>query len=332
MPPSPFLTASRSALADRQLQEALGSLPGGLVARRAQARAALPEFEALRDEARDIRDHTLAHLDLYLEAFEQHASRAGTKVHWASDAAEARDLVLSLCRNENARLVTKGKSMVSEEIGLNAHLEQAGIEVVETDLGEYLIQIRGETPSHIIAPAIHLTQHDVEADFRRHHTHLDPARNLDEAADLVAEARAVLREKFLAADVGITGANFLVAETGSAIVVTNEGNGDLTLSLPKVHIVVATIDKVIPTLNDAATLLRVLARSATGQEMSAYTTFVTGPRRAADPDGPAECHVVIIDNGRAALLGTPEEDVLRCIRCAACLNHCPVYNAIGGHA
>ena len=197
--------------------------------------------------------------------------------------------------------------------------------MVETDLGEYLIQIRGETPSHIIAPAIHLTQDQVEADFRRLHTKLPADRQLVEPAQLVAEARQILREKFLAADVGITGANFLIAETGSSVIVTNEGNGDLTQSLPKVHIVLASIEKMVPTLDDASTLIRLLARSATGQEISTYTTFSTGPRRAGDPDGPEACHVVILDNGRSELLGTDFGEVLRCIRCGACMNHCPVY-------
>jgi L-lactate dehydrogenase complex protein LldF len=203
---------------------------------------------------------------------------------------------------------------------------------VETDLGEYLLQIRGETPSHIIAPAIHLSRDQVEADFRRHHAGLDPGRDLATPELLVAEARAVLRERFLAADLGITGANFLIAETGSAVIVTNEGNGDLSAHLPRVHIVLASIDKVVPTLEDAATLLRVLARSATGQDMTAYTSLLTGPRTQTDIDGPAECHIVILDNGRSEMLANGLGEALRCIRCGACLNHCPIYNAVGGHA
>jgi L-lactate dehydrogenase complex protein LldF len=203
---------------------------------------------------------------------------------------------------------------------------------VETDLGEYIIQLRGELPSHIIAPAVHLTKEQVEADFRRVHTHLDGARDLSEARTLLTEARGVLREKFLAADVGITGANFLIAETGTSIIVTNEGNGDLTQILPKVHIVIASIEKLVPTLEDASQILRVLARSATGQEMSVYTTFSTGPARLSDVDGPQEYHVVLLDNGRTSMLGTEFQDMLRCIRCGACMNHCPVYHAVGGHA
>ena len=327
-----FKANARSALADAQLQRALSGLPTGLVAQRTAARARLPEFEALREIGREIKDHTLAHLDLYLEEYEKNATAAGAHVHWAATAADARRLVLDICRDAGARTVTKGKSMISEEIGLNAHLEAAGMEVVETDLGEYLVQIRREAPSHIIAPAIHLTQDQIEADFRRLHTHLPGTRVLVEPAQLVNEARTILRGKFLAAAVGITGANFLIAETGSSVIVTNESNGDLTQSLPKVHVVVASIEKVVPTLEDVSAIIRLLARSATGQEISTYTTFSTGPRRPADPDGPEAYHVVILDNGRSAMLGTPFQEALRCIRCGACMNHCPVYEAVGGHA
>jgi L-lactate dehydrogenase complex protein LldF len=327
-----FEQNARAALKDGQLQRALSGLPTGLVAQRTAARAKLPEFEQLRDIGRDIKNHTLEHLDLYLEAWETKAKAAGAHVHWAATAEDARRIIAGICREAGARVVTKGKSMVSEEIGLNRHLEGEGLEVVETDLGEYLVQIRGETPSHIIAPAIHLTQEQVEADFRKKHTHLPAGRDLTEATQLVGEARAILRQKFLSADVGITGANFLVAETGSSIIVTNEGNGDLTQSLAKVHVVLASIEKVIPTLEDVSTVLRLLARSATGQEISTYTTFSTGPRRPGDPDGPEAYHVVVLDNGRSDLLGTEMQEVLRCIRCGACMNHCPVYGAIGGHA
>ncbi|HZT47280.1 MAG TPA: LutB/LldF family L-lactate oxidation iron-sulfur protein [Hyphomicrobiaceae bacterium] len=327
-----FKANARAALADAQLQRALSEVAPGLAARRSAARAGLPEFEALRERGRAIKDHTLAHLDLYLEEFERKATEAGSRVHFAPTAEDARQIIAAICREAGARIVTKGKSMISEEVGLNAHLEGAGLEVVETDLGEYLIQIRGETPSHIIAPAIHLTQDQVEADFRRLHKGLRKDRVLIEPTQLVAEARQILRDKFLSADVGITGANFLIAETGSSVIVTNEGNGDLTQSLPRVHIVLASIEKMVPTLEDADTLIRLLARSATGQEISTYTTFSTGPRRAGDPDGPEACHVVILDNGRSELLGTAFREVLRCIRCGACMNHCPVYTAIGGHA
>jgi L-lactate dehydrogenase complex protein LldF len=322
----------KEALADAQLQRALGNTGSGFIERRANAAARLPEFDALRDSARDIKNHTLAHLDLYLEAWEGKVIAAGGHVHYAGNAADARAIVLDICRSVGARTVTKGKTMIGEEIALNEFLEEKGIVPVETDLGEYIIQLRHEAPSHIIAPAIHVNKDQVEADFRRVHTHLPADRNLTEPTTLLAEARGVLRERFLAADVGITGANFLIAETGTSIIVTNEGNGDLTQTLPKIHVVLATIEKLVPTLEDVSQLLRVLARSATGQDMSVYTTLSTGPRRPGDPDGPEQYHVVILDNGRSAMLGGEFQDMLRCIRCGACMNHCPVYNAVGGHA
>jgi L-lactate dehydrogenase complex protein LldF len=327
-----FKDNARAALADEQLQIALSKVRTGFIDKRAQAAARLPEFEDLRDSARDIKDHTLAHLDLYLEAYEAKVRASGGHVHFARDAAEARAIILDICQAAGARTATKGKSMIAEEIGLNAHLEANGVTPVETDLGEYIIQLRGEMPSHIIAPAIHVNAAQVEADFRRLHKGLDPNRDLSEPVTLLTEARTMLRERFLAADVGITGANFLVAETGTSIIVTNEGNGDLTQILPKTHVVLASIEKLVPTLDDVAQLLRVLARSATGQDMSVYTTLSTGPRRAADVDGPEAYHVVILDNGRSSMLGTPFQEMLRCIRCGACMNHCPIYHAVGGHA
>jgi len=327
-----FKENTREALADAQLQRALKNVPRGFIDKRAKAKARLPEFEALREEARAIKDHTMAHLDLYLEHYENKVTAAGGQVHYAATAQEARTLVLGILARLGAKSVTKGKSMVSEEMALNEAMAEAGIAPVETDLGEYIIQLRGEHPSHIIAPAVHLNKDQIEADFRAVHRHLPPDRQLTEGSQLVDEARRVLREKFIAADAGITGANFLVAETGTSIIVTNEGNGDLTQALPGAHIVLAAIDKLVPTLEDASTILRLLARSATGQEFSAYTTFSTGPRRAIDPDGPYEYHVVILDNGRSGMIGTVFQDMLRCIRCGACLNHCPVYQAIGGHA
>ena len=320
------------ALADPQLQQALGNVRRNFIERRAAAKSALPEWGALSDEAKAIKDHVLTHLDVYLEAYEKKAIASGARVHWASTAADARGVILGICREAGAKTVTKGKSMVAEEIHLNQHLEKNGITPVETDLGEYIIQLRGEMPSHIIAPAVHLTKAQVEADFRKAHTHLPADRSMVEPRELVAEARGIMREKFLAADVGITGANFLIAETGSSVIVTNEGNGDLTQVLPRVHIVITSIEKVIPTLEDVSTILRLLARSATGQEITTYTTFTTGPKRAGDPDGPEAYHVVILDNGRSEMLGTELQPVLRCIRCGACMNHCPVYQAIGGHA
>ncbi len=323
--------ASR-ALTDKSLQRALAKLSRGFPVKRAQARDRLPEFDALRDRAREIRNHTLEHLDFYLQRFERQVVAQGGHVHWARDAAEACELVLGICRAAGARTVTKGKSMVSEEIALNEHLQRHGIEPVETDLGEYIIQLRGEHPSHIIAPAIHLNLDQVADTFHAHHRALGYPQRQSEPGALMNEARQVLRERFVAADVGITGANFCVAETGSTVIVTNEGNGDLTQILPPVHVVVTGIEKMVPTLEDTSTLLRLLSRSATGQESAVYNTFSTGPRRTDDPDGPEEFHVVLVDNGRSAMLGTGFQDMLRCIRCSACLNHCPVYAAVGGHA
>ncbi len=327
-----FKQNARRALADAGLQKALAFSKPQFIARRSAAVANLPEFERLRDIGRDIKNHTLAHLDFYLERFADHVEQNGGCVHWAADADEARAIVLGICRDVGAKTVTKGKSMISEEIGINRYLAAHGITPVETDLGEYIIQLRDETPSHIIAPAFHLNREDWEAQFRLSHTDLPHDRVFADRRDILTEARTRLRSKFLAADVGITGANFLIAETGSSVIVTNEGNGDLTQTLPRVHIALASIEKVVPTLEDATSLLRLLARSATGQDFSVYTTFSTGARRPADLDGPEHYHVVLIDNGRSSMLGTEFQDMLRCIRCAACMNHCPVYGAIGGHA
>ncbi|MHA1547821.1 MAG: LUD domain-containing protein, partial [Alphaproteobacteria bacterium] len=312
-----FKENARKALDDVHLQEALGHVRAGFIDKRAKAVAALPEFEALRDSARAIKDHTLAHLDLYLDAYVEKAEATGAIVHFAPTAEDARQAILKICRDVGAKKVTKGKSMISEEVDLNDFLADEGLEPVETDLGEYIIQLRHESPSHIIAPAVHVTKNQVEADFRRVHTDLEPDRDLSEPSSLLAEARSILRQEFLSADVGITGANFLIAETGTSVIVTNEGNGDLTQILPRVHIVLASLEKIVPTLEDASQILRLLARSATGQEQSVYTTFSTGPRRPNDPDGPEAYHVVILDNGRSSILGTRFQDMLRCIRCGA---------------
>ena len=294
-----FKERAHTALADPVLQSALGRIKTGWVANRARAAGAMPEFETLRDQGRDIKNHSLAHLDLYLEAFEAKVVGLGGTVHWARDAAEARAIVLELCQAAGARTVTKSKSMVTEEIGLTAFLESHELEPVETDLGEYILQISGQPPSHIVGPVVHMSQDEISDLFAKHHG----GPRLNDAGALVAEARRVLRQRYLDADVGITGANFLVAETGSAITVTNEGNAELTQGLPKTHIVVTTLEKVVPTIEDAFTLLRLLARSATGQEFSTYTTVMTGPRRPGDLDGPESFHVVLLDNGRTQMLG-----------------------------
>jgi L-lactate dehydrogenase complex protein LldF len=327
-----FKENATGALKDVPLQEALGIARHHSIQTRLNTVAKMPEFESLRDIGRDLKNHIIANLDHYLLQFEQSVIDRGGKVHWCPDGESARAKVLEICRTVNAKTVTKGKTMIGEEIGINDFLFANGIEPVETDLGEYIIQLRGETPSHIIGPALHVTKAQVEETFRAAHTDLDSKRNLDDAATLMAEAREKLRAGFLKADVGITGANFLIADEGATTIVTNEGNGDLTQTLPRIHIVLASIEKVVPSLKDAMTLLRILARSATGQEQSVYTTFSSGPRRATDLDGPEEFHVVLIDNGRSAYLGSDLEEMLRCIRCGACLDHCPVYHSVGGHA
>jgi len=327
--PRDFVQASHQALADPMLKSALGRLKTHFGHKRQEAAERYGDFEGLREAGRAIRDHTLANLDTLLETFERAVIARGGQVHWARDASEARAIILSILREAGAKTVTKGKSMVSEEIALNPFLEANGMVPFETDLGEYIIQLRKEPPSHIIAPAFHLHKEQVETTFRAAHTTLDPERALDERQALVAEARAMLREAFESADAGITGANFLSAADGAAVIVTNEGNGDLTRLLPKTHIVLTGIEKVVADLADVAVLLRLLTRSATGQEISSYVSVMAGP--TGEHDGSA-FHVVLLDNGRSKLLGTEAEDVLRCIRCAACLNHCPIYGAVGGHA
>ena len=292
------------AIADANLQAAMKRFSEGFSTKRFLAVERLPEFEALRDAATDIKNHVLENLDLYLERFESKVVETGGQVHWCTDAEEARRTILGICRDAGARTVTKSKSMISEEIAINEYLEKEGIRPVETDLGEYIIQLRHEPPSHIIAPAVHLSKDQVADAFREHHTGYPSTRVLDDPEVMLAEARAVLRGAFLAADVGITGANMLVAETGSIVLVTNEGNADLTQTLPRVQIVVASVEKVVPTLEDATTILRVLARSATGQEQAVYTTFTTGPKRSDDADGPEQFHVVLLDNGRTDMLGS----------------------------
>lgn len=338
-----FKSRAHDALTDAQLQKALAVIPEGFVGKRSKAKASLKEFDQLSDRAVAIKNHTLANLDKYLEQFEEMVIKSGGMVHFAPEGEDARQIITELCKAKNARLIAKGKTMVGEEIELTQHLEEQGFETVETDLGEYLIQLRHEIPSHIIAPAVHLTREKIRGDFLKTHTNLPKDRPLDTPEDFVKEARAILREKFVNADIGITGANFIIAETGSTIIVTNEGNGDLCSSLPKTHIVITSIEKLVPTYNDAAVMLRLLARSATGQSISTYTTLTTGPNHSpvannsakqteGNDEPPAEFHVIILDNGRTEMLGSKFHEMLRCIRCGACINHCPVYQNLGGHA
>ncbi|MVF12499.1 lactate utilization protein [Ketobacter sp. MCCC 1A13808] len=325
-----FIVNAANALQDEQLQTALTRAKSGFINKRLKAISMVDDFELLKRRAQLAKQSALANLPALLEQFEQNVQASGGQVHWAKSPQELNNIVLNLCRTVDASKVTKGKSMIGEETNLNAHLEQAGLKLIETDLGEYIIQLAKEPPSHIIAPAVHKTRQQVATLFKQHHNL--GQRDLSQIASLVEEARNQLRMEFLSADVGITGANLLIAETGSVTLVTNEGNGDLTATIPKMHIVTTSIEKVVATLEDADAILEVLARSATGQSMSTYTTFFTGPKRAGDLDGPQQFHVVLLDNGRSDLIGSEFEPMLNCIKCGACLNHCPVYSNVGGHA
>jgi L-lactate dehydrogenase complex protein LldF len=323
-----FLGAAGQALADPPLQAALVRLTSTLLAGNRRGYAALADSSELRDHAKQIKEHTLAHLDRYLEQLEASVQRLGGHVHWASTAENARRIVVDIARAANCRRAVKSKSMTSEEVHLNPALEAAGIEVTETDFGEFIIQLAGERPSHLVAPAVHHTRESIAAILSRHTGAALP----DEPRSLAQVGRRLLRDKFSRADLGITGANFAVAETGTIVLVTNEGNGRLTTTCPRVHIALAGMEKVIPRFADLPVFLKLLARAATGQTLSVYTTLITGPRRPGELDGPEEFHLVLLDNGRSRILGTPFRESLQCIRCGACLNACPVYRRIGGHA
>lgn len=323
-----FEGATRQALDDPPLQAALIRLTSTLLDGNRRGYAALADSSRLRDHAKRIKEHTLAHLDRYLEQLEASIQRVGGKVHWAADAEEARRIVLAIAQENGCRRAVKSKSMTTEEIHLNHGLEEAGIEVVETDFGEFIIQLAGERPSHLVAPAVHHTRESVARVLSNHVGETLP----DDARSLALTGRRLLRAKFERADLGITGANFGIAETGTVVLVTNEGNGRLTTTWPRVHIALMGMEKVIPRLADLPVFLKLLARAATGQTLSVYTTMITGPRRAGERDGPEQFHLVILDNGRSRVLGTPFRESLQCIRCGACLNACPVYRRIGGHA
>lgn len=318
------------------LQRALQKAKPLFVGKRAKGIAALADdaldFETLRTTCEGIRNRTLADLDVWLDIFEERATASGAEVLWARDGEEVGRLVVDIARRHGVSKAAKSKSMLSEEAHLNEALAAAGIRPVETDLGEYIVQLAGETPSHIIAPAVHKTIEEVEALFAKEHGRPIETRTSADIPDMTREARQVLRQHFLTAEMGITGANFLIAETGTAALVTNEGNGRMVTTLPKVHVVVTGIEKVIPTLEDFATLMRLLPRSATGQSISNYVSLLTGTQREGEHDGPQKTVFILVDNGRANLLGSAYQDMLRCIRCGACMNHCPVYFSLGGHA
>jgi len=325
---TPLRERAHDALGDRFLHEALDIATTKFIGLRREAFGDFPEGERLRDRARAIKEATLQHLDEHLERLIENIERLGGHVHFATTADEARDIILDIARRTGARMAVKSKSMATEEIHLNDALAAAGVTPVETDLGEYIIQLAHERPSHIIAPAIHKTKGQVAELFARE-------LKREVAADpevLTRIARAELRQKFLDADLGITGANFAVAETGTVVLVTNEGNGRMVTSLPRVHVAVMGVEKVIPSMTDLMVFLSVLAKSATGQKLSVYTTLVQGPRRPGELEGPEEFHLVLLDNGRIKQIAGTLREALYCLRCGACLNVCPVYRQIGGHA
>ncbi|MEK6303202.1 MAG: LutB/LldF family L-lactate oxidation iron-sulfur protein [Acidobacteriota bacterium] len=323
-----FLENSTAAVRNRTLQSRLRVLNNFNV-KRATAFADLPDGDALRDRAREIKERTIAALDRYLVQLEESITRLGGTVHWARDGREACRIILEIARSHNVKQVVKSKSMATEEIELNEAFEAAGIEPVETDLGEYIVQLAHEKPSHILAPAIHKSKGDISELFA---DRLGGER-LAEAEELTKLARERLRSKFCSAEMAVTGANFGVAETGTIVLVENEGNIRLSTTLPRVHVALMGIEKVIPKLDDLAVFLKILARSAAGQKMSSYVSFITGARRAGEADGAEEFHLVIMDNGRTTILRDPEKrESLYCLRCGACLNICPVYQKIGGHA
>ena len=327
--PDEFYAAATRAAADTELNRKLENASARHFEHMAVAKAEFPPYETERDVARRIKEESIGRLDRLLVQLKDKLEARGVKVFFAEDAAQARDYILKVARDAGVTRVVKGKSMTTEEIALNPALEAAGIEAVETDLGEYIVQLRHEPPSHIITPAIHLSKEEIGQLFAEK---LDVEYTNDPPA-LTAVARERLRDKFLSAGMGITGVNFAVAETGTLVVVENEGNGRFCTTVPEIFVAVMGLEKVIPRFDDLSHFLEILARTATGQRLTAYTSFLNGPRSSADPDGPREMHLVILDNGRTRMLADPVlREALYCLRCGACLNACPVYRHIGGHA
>ncbi|MBI4200201.1 MAG: iron-sulfur cluster-binding protein [Chloroflexi bacterium] len=326
-----FPRASSRALANGRVQQALTNVMGHFDhAREAAIQELTPEvWERYRERGREIKRHAMEYLDFYLELLSERVEANGGKVHFARTAQEATQIVLEIAKALGVKVAVKGKSMLSEEMGLNHALEEQGIAPVETDLGEYIIQLAQEPPFHILAPAMHKTKEEVGELFAAKLG----LGGLQQIPDMAAAARKTLRERFLQADMGITGVNFAVAETGTVVIVTNEGNGRMCTSLPRVHVALMGMEKVVPALEDLSVMLRLLPRAATGQRITSYVTLVSGPRQPGDEDGPEEFHLVIVDAGRTRLLADPElREALYCIRCGACLNTCPVYRKVGGHA
>jgi L-lactate dehydrogenase complex protein LldF len=325
----PFHSKIREAIANSNLQTALDANAERRIHGRDTALSSLPEeVGVLRQRAHQLRAHTIANLEQYLDEFIRNAQENGMVVHQAADSAQAVEIVLDIALRIDARLIAKSKTMVGEEIELNSALEGAGLQVVETDLGEYIVQIRKERPSHIITPAVHLRREDVGATF---HEVLGIPLTTDIPV-MTAAARKVLRETFLSADMGISGVNFAVAETGTLCMVTNEGNGRMVTTLPRVHVALLGIERLVPKIDDLALVLAMLPRYATGQKITVYTSLMNSPRRKSDADGPGERHIILVDNGRRAMRNSPLSDALMCIRCGSCLNACPIFRELGGHA
>jgi L-lactate dehydrogenase complex protein LldF len=323
-----FKARAGQKLADQRLQQNLTKLSTKFVSARAAAITAI-DFAATRAALKERRNRALENLDVWLETFEREATRRGVTVLYAETTQEAARLVADIACRHDVKKVIKTKSMVTEEMRLNEVLGQMGVQSIETDLGEYILQINdNEPPSHIIAPVVHKDKDEIADLFAR--THQRP--RLTEITDMTREAREILRPHFMTADMGVTGGNFLVAQTGSVALVTNEGNEGMCTVMPRVHVAVTGIEKILPTLEDLATAMRLLPRSATGQATSNYFSVLTGPRGPGDQDGPEHMYVVLVDGGRTGLIGGDFQEMLRCIRCGACMNHCPVYQKVGGHA
>jgi L-lactate dehydrogenase complex protein LldF len=324
----PFKKRVAKSVHDEALHKALRRATDRFEANRVSMLATLPDAEEARDRARAIRRHTIANLDRYLEQFVAGVERSGGTVHWAAGGDEANAIIVKLAKERGVQLVVKGKSMISEETNLNDALASAGIVPQETDLAEYVVQLAGTTPSHIVVPIVDMTRFEVSHLF---HEKLGTPET-DDTTQLARIARERLRKKYIEAGMGLTGVNFGVAENGTMTIVTNEGNGRLSSSLPRYQVALMGIERLVPTMEDLGLMLQLLARSATGQKLSVYTSMMTGPRREGDADGPEELHVVLLDNGRTRILASEYAEMLTCFRCGACLNACPVYKTIGGHA
>ncbi|RFU63484.1 LutB/LldF family L-lactate oxidation iron-sulfur protein [Peribacillus glennii] len=316
-------------LENKFMRSAISSAQERLHGRRLDAIEELGNWESWRSHGEEIRQHVLENLDYYLHQLTENVSRLGGHVFFAQTAEEASAYVKEVIQSKNARKIVKSKSMVTEEINLNAVLEETGCEVVETDLGEYILQVDDhDPPSHIVAPALHKNKEQIRDVFKEKLAY----QKTENPKELTAHVREILRKDFLTADVGITGCNFAIADSGSVGLVTNEGNGRLVTSLPKTQITVMGMERIVPSHKEFEVLVSMLTRSAVGQRLTSYITALTGPRAQGDVDGPEEFHLVIVDNGRSKILGTEFQSVLQCIRCAACVNVCPVYRHVGGHS